>query len=528
MVTITDVLLDVDIVVDVCAGRESQRQLAQRALRHAEHCGHRLWLSVASVQSLIQATAEELRRQAEHDARELSSERAYAEARQELAQFAAGRHWLAALAEDGLVFQHPDCLRAQLMKAVSRLGDNARLLTRDIRLAAQCGQALLLGDYLAGEWPKRPIALVDLQKQLNAIRHHVERNIHRVLHHGQFIMGPEVLELESQLAHWVGVRHAVACSSGTDALLMVLMAYGIGPGDAVFTTPFTFVATAEVIALLRATPVFVDIDPHTLNIDPRRLDVAVQRIEDEGTLRPRAVIPVDLFGLPADYDSIRAVARSRKLFVLEDAAQSFGALYKGRAAGSLGDAAATSFFPAKPLGCYGDGGAVFTDDDALADTLRSIRIHGQGMHQYDNVRVGLNGREDTLQAAILLAKLQAFPEEVEARQVIAERYTAGLKDRVETIAVPDGYRSAWSQYSIMTDQRDQLRAVLGGRGIPAAIYYPKPLHLQAVFADLGYVEGDLPVAESVAKRILSLPMHPYLDEETQQYIIDTVRDALAA
>lgn len=523
---ITDVLLDVDVVVDVCAGRESRRQLAARALRYAEQCGHRLWLSVASVQSLTRATAEELQRQAKQHGKELSSERAYEDARQEIEQFAAGMCWLAALAEDGPVFQHTDCLRAQLIKAVSRLGDNARLLTRDVRLAAQCEQALLLDDYLASGWSKQPIALVDLQKQLDAVRPQVERNIHRVLHHGQFIMGPEVMELESQLAHCVGVRHAVACSSGTDALLMVLMAYGIGPGDAVFTTPFTFVATAEVITLLRATPVFVDIDPHTLNIDPRRLADTVQRIEGEGTLRPRGIIPVDLFGLPADYDSIRAVARPRNLFVLEDAAQSFGALYKGRSAGSLGDAAATSFFPAKPLGGYGDGGAVLTDDDALAETLRSIRIHGQGRDQYDNVRIGLNGREDTLQAAILLAKLQAFPEELEARQAIAGRYTTGLEAMVETVAVPEGYRSAWSQYSIMTDQRNQLRATLGSKGIPAAIYYPRPLHLQAVFADLGYVEGDLPVAESAARRILSLPMHPYLDQETQQYIVGTVRREL--
>jgi UDP-2-acetamido-2-deoxy-ribo-hexuluronate aminotransferase len=385
---------------------------------------------------------------------------------------------------------------------------------------------LLIHDYLASEGNRRSLPLVDLQRQLDAVRPQVERNIHRVLHHGQFIMGPEVMELESQLAHFVGVRHAIACSSGTDALLMALMAYGIGPGDAVFTTPFTFVATAEVIALLRATPVFVDIDPYTLNIDPCCLDHTVQRVEAEGALRPRGIIPVDLFGLPADYDAIDAVAKPRKLFVLADAAQSFGALYKGRFAGRPGDAAATSFFPAKPLGCYGDGGAVLTDDDALAAAVRSIRIHGQGRNQYDNVRIGLNGREDTLQAAILLAKLQIFPNELEARQVIAGRYTAGLKDLVETVAVPEGYRSAWSQYSMMTDQRDPLRVALGNRGIPAAIYYPRPLHLQEAFAELGYVEGDLPVAESAARRILSLPMHPYLDQETQQYIVDTVRDEL--
>lgn len=273
---------------------------------------------------------------------------------------------------------------------------------------------------------------------------------------------------------------------------------------------------------------FVDIDPHTLNIDPSGLDAAVQRIEGEGMLRPRGVIAVDLFGLPADYDGLCAIAKARDLFVLEDAAQSFGASYKGRSAGSLGDAAATSFFPAKPLGCYGDGGAVFTDDNDLADTLRSIRIHGQGRDQYDNIRIGLNGREDTVQAAILLAKLKAFPKELEARQFIAERYRTGLKDTVETVTVPDGYRSAWAQYSILTERRDQLRSALASKGIPTAIYYPRPLHLQPVYAALGYVAGDLPAAESAARRIVSLPMHPYLDQGTQQSIIDAVRNALVS
>ena len=528
MTLITGLLLDLDLVVDVCAEREPYRPSVVQALRHAEQSGHRLWLSVASVQSLIQMTVQALPRQAGSGGEAISSERAAELARQRLERFAAGMQWLAALAEDGPVFHHVDGLQAQLANAVTRLGASARLLTRDARLAAQCEQALLIDEYLANRWPKPPIPFVDLQKQLDAVRPAIERNIHRVLHHGQFIMGREVVELESQLAHFVGVRHAIACSSGTDALLMALMAYGIGPGDAVFTTPFTFVATAEVIALLGATPVFVDIHAHTLNIDPERLDDAVRRIRSEGALHPRGVIPVDLFGLPADYDSICAVAKAWDLFVLEDAAQSFGALYKGRAAGSLGDVAATSFFPAKPLGCYGDGGAVLTDDDRLARILRSLRIHGQGRDQYDNVRIGLNGRADTLQAAILLAKLQAFPEELAARQAIAERYTAGLKDVVATVDVPEGYRSAWAQYSIMTDHRDPLRAALSSQGIPTAIYYPKPLHRQGAFTELGYAEGDLPVAESVAKRILSLPMHPYLDPETQQHIVDSVRAALAA
>ncbi|MBU1184302.1 MAG: DegT/DnrJ/EryC1/StrS family aminotransferase [Proteobacteria bacterium] len=378
---------------------------------------------------------------------------------------------------------------------------------------------------------------IDLAAQQRLIAEKLNANIGRVLAHGQYINGPEVRELENALAVYVGVRHAVGCASGTDALLMALMALDIGPGDAVFTTPFTFVATAEVISLLGATPVFVDIDPKTFNIDPAKLERAVKAVKSSDPAlhplpseieerRPRAVIPVDLFGLPADYDAIGAVAAHHGLKVIEDAAQSFGGEYRGRRAGAFGDIACTSFFPAKPLGCYGDGGMCFTSDDCLDEALRSIRVHGQGDNKYDNVRIGINGRLDTLQAAILMAKFEIFPEEIELRQEVAARYNKLLSGAVVTPAIPDGYRSAWAQYSILardTVGRATLMEKLKAAGIPTAVYYKKPLHRQTAFAGLGYREGDFPASDDCARRILSLPMHPYLAADDQRRIADILR-----
>jgi dTDP-4-amino-4,6-dideoxygalactose transaminase len=363
------------------------------------------------------------------------------------------------------------------------------------------------------------IPFLGLKAQYAALKDDLKVAIDRVLEHGLFLNGPEVILLEEALAKHVGVKHAVACSSGTDALLMPLMAYGIGPGDAVFTTPFTFIATAEVTAFLGATPVFVDIDAATFNLDPARLEVAVARVAGQGRLRPRGIIPVDLFGLPADYDAIRTIADKYGLFVLEDAAQAFGGVYKGRRVGSLGHVAATSFYPTKPLGAYGDGGAVLTDDDALADTLRSIRQHGQGAHSYENVRIGLTGRLDTLQAAVLLIKLAALPGELEERQRVARRYTAGLSGLYVTPAVPQGLTSAWAQYSILSPHREADILRLQKAGIPTAIYYPIPLHLQRAFAGLGHQAGDFPVSEKMAAEIFSLPMHPYLSNDQIDRIV---------
>jgi dTDP-4-amino-4,6-dideoxygalactose transaminase len=368
---------------------------------------------------------------------------------------------------------------------------------------------------------------VDLAAQQNLIRDTIETNIQAVLSHGKYIMGPEIKE------------HGIACSSGTDALLLALMAYDVGSGDAIFTSPFTFIATAEVISLLGATPVFVDIEVETFNIDPKHLERAIAALQKGASdyplprksgppLKPKGIIAVDLFGLPADYDAINAIAKKQGLFVIEDAAQSFGAEYKGKKACSLADIACTSFFPAKPLGCYGDGGMCFTDDEELAQTMRSLCVHGQGDHKYENVRIGINGRLDTLQAAILHAKFDIFPKEIELRQEAATRYSklfSDLGSGLVTPHVPEECHSVWAQYSVLSkdeNHRSRLQSILKEEGIPTAIYYPKPLHLQAAFQSLGYKKGDFPVSEDYSKRIFSLPMHPYLTEKDQQQIVGVI------
>lgn len=385
------------------------------------------------------------------------------------------------------------------------------------------------------------LQFVDLSEQQRQILPDVEYRIATVLRHGKYILGPEVKELEKRLAAFAGVKHCISCSSGTDALLMALMAYGIGPGDAIFTTPFTFIATAEVIALLGAIPVFVDIDPRTFNIDPEKLEQAIQAVRTNNTtlhplpshpstqspLIPRGVIPVDLFGLPADYDRIMAVAEKYGLFVLEDAAQSFGAEYKGRRAGSLGHVAATSFFPAKPFGCYGDGGAILTDDDGLAEKLVSIRVHGKRTDKYDNIRIGINGRLDTLQAAILLSKLEIFPEEIRTRQEVAEGYGNALRAAPLLLPpmVPVSMKSVWAQYSVLASsapQRSYLQEGLRKAGIPTMVYYPKPLHMQTAFASLGHSPAHFPISVDCSERIFSLPMHPYLLKQNLQWIGDVI------
>jgi dTDP-4-amino-4,6-dideoxygalactose transaminase len=379
---------------------------------------------------------------------------------------------------------------------------------------------------------------IDLAAQQRRIRSDIEARILKVLDHGQYVMGPEVRELEERLAAYVGVKRGLSCASGTDALLLALMAWGVGPGDAVFTTPFTFMATAEVIALLGAVPVFVDIEAATFNLDPAGLERAVEALSSGDAarsplpapalvrpLRPRAVIAVDLFGVPAEYDAIQAVADRHDLFVIQDAAQSFGAERFGRKSCAMAAVGCTSFFPAKPLGAYGDGGMCFTDDTELDDRMQSLRIHGQGRDKYENVRIGINGRLDTLQAAVLLAKLEIFPEEIILRDHAARRYTdliERLGAPVEPPRLPECVISAWAQYSVLARDeahRAELLARLGAAAIPSAVYYPKPLHLQKAFHDLGYGPGDFPVSELCARRILSLPMHPYLAAEDQEKVI---------
>jgi dTDP-4-amino-4,6-dideoxygalactose transaminase len=371
---------------------------------------------------------------------------------------------------------------------------------------------------------------IDLATQQKRISDKIDSNIKAVLNHGKYIMGPEVKTLEEKLADYVGVKHAVSCASGTDALLMALMAYKVGQGDAVLTTPFTFIATAEVISLLGATPVFVDIDPDTYNIDPVKIKQTLRSLKNK-SLAPKAIIAVDLFGLTADYDAIGLIAGENNLLVIEDAAQSFGAEYKGKKSCAFGNIACTSFFPAKPLGCYGDGGMCFTNDSQIETILKSIRVHGQGGDKYDNVRIGINGRIDTMQAAILTAKFDIFPEEVKLRQTVAKRYEKLLSKIpfLKTPQVPENYLSAWAQYSILAEnekQREMLLAALSKEKIPSAIYYPKPLHQQAAFSFLGYNKGDFPVSENVAQRIFSLPMHPYLKEEDQKKIAEVLQSAI--
>ena len=371
-----------------------------------------------------------------------------------------------------------------------------------------------------------PVAFVDLKAQYRQLKPEIDARIQKVLDHGNFILGPEIQELESALAAFCGAAHAVSCSSGTDALQMLLMAQGIGPGDAVFMPAFTFTATAEVVLLLGATPVFVDVDDRDFNIDCAGLEQRVEAIRREGRLRPRAVIAVDLFGLPADYTQLNAIAARHELYLISDAAQSFGGERGNQRVGTMAPGTATSFFPAKPLGCYGDGGAIFVQDAATADTLRSIRAHGKGDDKYDIVRVGINGRLDTLQAAILLAKLPSFPAELAAREALARRYDEMLGDVVIAPKRPPNSKSAWAQYSILTDRRDELAARLKADGIPSAVYYPRPMHLQTAYRQFGEGPGSLPVSEKLSDTILSLPMHPFMDDATATRIGDAVRRAL--
>jgi dTDP-4-amino-4,6-dideoxygalactose transaminase len=373
----------------------------------------------------------------------------------------------------------------------------------------------------------KPIPFIDVASQRNRLGALIDEAIARVTTHCQFILGPEVRMLEAALAQFCGARHAVTCASGTDALVLVLMARGIGPGDAVFCPAFTFCATAEVAALLGATPVFADVDEATFNIDPASLERAIAKAKRLG-LKPKAVIPVDLFGLPADHDPLAAIAAAENLFILDDAAQSFGASYKGRPLGTLGGATATSFFPAKPLGCYGDGGAVFTDDDELAALLKSLRVHGHNTDKYDNVRIGMTGRLDTIQAAVLLEKLKIFRDEIAARNKAAERYNNALGNVATVPRIPDGYTSVWAQYTIRLEpgRRDGLASALKQEGIPTAIYYTKPLHQQEAYARFPCADAGLPVSERLAHEVISLPMHAYLDEPTQDRIIDAVHRAL--
>jgi dTDP-4-amino-4,6-dideoxygalactose transaminase len=372
-----------------------------------------------------------------------------------------------------------------------------------------------------------PIPFIDVGAQRHRLGRAIDDAIARVTAHCQFIQGPEVAEFEARLAEFCGARYAVGCASGTDALMLVLMAKGIGPGDAVICPAFTFCATAEVVVLLGATPVFADVDADTFNLNATSVKRAVATAKRHG-LKPKALIPVDLFGLPADYDALLPVAKEEGLFVLDDAAQGFGATYKGRKLGIVAPATATSFFPAKPLGCYGDGGAVLTDDAGLVEVLKSLRVHGQGTDKYDNVRIGMTSRLDTVQAAVLIEKLKIFADEIEARDRAARRYAEGLKDVCTVPVVPGGMTSIWAQYTIRLkpEVRDGLAVKLKAQGIPTAIYYPKPLHRLEAYKRFPVADNGIPTTDQLSEEVISLPMHAYLDAATQDRVIEAVRAAL--
>lgn len=372
------------------------------------------------------------------------------------------------------------------------------------------------------------IQFIDLKAQQQHIREKIDARIKAVLDHGHYIMGPEVDAFEKALSTFCGAKHSISCANGTDALGLVLMAKNVGQGDAVFVPTFTFAATAEVVAWVDATPIFIDSDPTTFNMCPKSLEKGIEVAQNLG-LKPTAIIPVDLFGLPADFDALDAIAQKHNMWILDDAAQGFGGVYKGRSIGTFGLATTTSFFPAKPLGCYGDGGAIFTDNDELADVIKSLRIHGKGTDKYDNVRIGMNGRLDTLQCAILLEKLAIFPSEIKARNTIAKRYNDALTDIVVIPKIFPNLLSTWAQYTMLLPKgmnRDDIANALKAKGVPTAIYYPTPLHQQTAYRHYPSAEQTLGVAEDYATRVLSLPMHPYLDEVTQDYIITAFKDVL--
>jgi dTDP-4-amino-4,6-dideoxygalactose transaminase len=373
-----------------------------------------------------------------------------------------------------------------------------------------------------------PLPFVDLKAQYARLRPSIDARIRKVLDHGQYLMGPEIVELEAALAAFGGARHCVAVASGTEALRFPLMAREIGPGDAVFLPGFTFPATAEVVVSVGATPVFIDVSESSYNIDPAALEAELAQVRRDGRLRSRAIMAVDLFGLPADYAALETIARRDNLLVIADAAQSFGATVGNRAVGTLAPITATSFFPAKPLGAYGDGGAILTDDERLTAIIRSIRNHGAGEDRYDIVRLGTNGRLDTLQAAVLLSKLEVFADELKARERWAAAYDRHFADKVVRPPRREDAKSAWAQYCIRVPNREPLRERLSRQGIPTAIYYPKPLHHQPAYERFGRGPGSLPVSERICRDIMALPMHPYLDEATVELVAKAVLEGLSA
>ena len=515
-----DLLIDINVAVDSCVRRTPFFRAADWAISKCQKEQGRLWLYVGSVQTLEFVMRTELQRIGLESGSVLSASQLAHQSREVLKAFAIDKHWLSALADEGNVFDSLDPEDEQLIRALDRFGPGTiRLLTRDQALLdAYPHKTISPEQYCLQPAEIKKLVFIDQKAQQDAIRPQLERNIHRVLHHGQYIMGPEVKELEEKLAAYVGVKHCITASSGTDTLLIAMMALGIGAGDEVITTPFTFIATGEMIALLGAKPVFVDIDPRTYNIDPAKIEAAI-------TPKTKAIMPVSLYGQCADMDAINEIANKHGLPVIEDAAQSFGATYKGRKSCALSTIGSTSFFPSKPLGGYGDGGALFTDDDALAKVMREIRVHGQD-RRYHHPRIGINGRFDTLQAAILLAKLERFDWEVDQRQKVGAGYTAMLREECPEIVAPviePHNTSVYAQYTIQVATRDEMAKHLNSAGIPTAVHYPVPLHRQPAFDGYGYAPGSFPCAEHAAESVLSLPMGPDITVNEQAVIIGCMK-----
>ncbi|MCF7979355.1 MAG: DegT/DnrJ/EryC1/StrS family aminotransferase [Chromatiaceae bacterium] len=528
-----DLLLDVNVAIDSCIGRKPWCDTVDLALAKCLHEGGQRWLYAGSIQTLEYVCRRELRRSRPGEEPPMTNEQAALRAKELLHAFSADKQWLAALSNEASVFTAPDPEDEQLIRALDQFPRGTiRLLTRDEPLMQRYPDRTLSPEaYCAQAASPAPITFVDLKPQQDAIRPALEQQLHRVLHHGQYILGPEVTELEQQLATFTGAQHCISVASGTEALLISLMALDIGPGDEVITSPFTFVATVEVIVLLGATPIFVDIEPDTANIDASLIEAKLSE-------RTKAILPVSLYGQPADMDAINAIAaRHGQLPVIEDAAQSFGASYQGKRSGSLSTLGCTSFFPSKPLGCYGDGGAIFTSDDRLAQACREIRVHGQSA-RYVHSRIGVGGRMDTLQAAIVLAKLPRFEHEIAQRQAVARRYHAlfateehgnhGQNQPTPSVSVrvlpwPKQDRtSVFAQYTLRVQDRDRLQAKLKEQGIPTAVHYPVPLNEQPAYRHLCCPDCTL-VAQQLAREVMSLPMHADLSAVDQQRIVTALK-----
>ena len=506
-------VLDTSAVSVLCT--QGDRFQLSDVLNSAQGKSIRVWFYAGESADLVRWSNAEKRRGSDSEGTSALSPL------KELEQVQPGAQWLSALAGDLQDNDDPDPIALALIRAAARLAGQAWIVTAD-QSRAQRGAPFVAVEKLVIPEPERQVGFIDLEAQQDLIRTDLEEGIHRVLHHGRYVMGEEIGQLETQLAEMSGAAHCICVSSGTDALLAALMAIEIKPGDEVITSPFTFFATAEMIALLGGVPIYVDIDPETFNLDPSRIEAAINP-------RTRAIMPVSLYGQCAEMDEINAIARRHSLTVIEDAAQSFGARFHGRRSCALSDLACTSFFPAKPLGAYGDGGACFTQDASLADRLRQIRDHGQE-GRYHHTALGINGRLDTIQAAVLAAKLKIFPDEFAARQKVAEGYAELLADLEDTghITLPmirPYNTSAWAQYTIRAANRDEIQKSLAEQGIPSAVHYPAPLYDQPALAQFGQ---NCPESDRAAREVLSLPMHPYLDEAAQGRVSQALHDAIAS